>query len=224
MEMFSALMVDVHVELMKNSVPTEQFAVYLMATRCNMMLGTVKCQGGLKLSGMCWTQMFDKLSDIKAWDCFNYNFLRWIIDRCLLESDAYKCLKSQIEQYDEKVEDFLRRTLLIEFLDVYRELFPDDSDYNEGCVKLKTKLAGDLPTMTLAQYRAKKGHLISQFRLQNCVLRLAVAGTGCVIFHWYLPQCYVSYIQDVCKELQPDFGQAGVIELCIDDCVLYQVS
>ena len=222
---FSSLMVGIHEAVTKNSVPMRPFTVRLMGNRCNMMLGTVKSPGELKLSDIKdWNKMFDTLSDIKAWDCFNYSLLRKVIDDCLKESEDYAHLKSEIEIYDGAVEDFLQSTLLVEFLDVFRELFPDDSSYYQGCGRLKAKLTGDLATMTMAKYRSTKGHLMSQFRLQNCVLQLAVASSGCVILHWYLPQYLIPHIKQHCKVLQPDFGQAGVIELCIDDCVLYQVS
>ena len=225
MARFSSLMVGIHQAVTKGSTPMDQFTVHLMGLRCNMMLGTVKSPGELKLRDIKdWTEMFDTLSDIKAWDCFNYSLLRKVIDDCLKESEDYAHLKSEIESYDGAVEAFLQSTLLVEFLDVFRELFPDDSSYYQGCGRLKAKLTGDLATMTMAKYRSTKGHLMSQFRLHNCVLRLAVTGSGCVILHWYLPPYLIPHIKQHCKVLQPDFGQAGVIELCIDDYVLYQVS
>ena len=122
MDKFSSLMVGIHEE---NSVPMRPFTVRLIGNRCNMMLGTVKSPGELKLRDIKdWTEMFDTLSDIKAWDCFNYSLLRKVIDYCLKESDDYTHLKSEIESYDGAVEAFLLSTLLVEFLDVYRELFP----------------------------------------------------------------------------------------------------
>jgi hypothetical protein len=222
MRQFSTLMVSIHSELVKKPAPMEEFVVYLMGLRCNMMLGAQELQeGDLKKD---WTGTFEKLSSIKAWDCFNYSLMRVLIDQYLSGCDAYKRLKAQIDDYDGKVEAFLYSTLLVDFLDVYREMFPDDLKYSKGCHLLKVKVDRELPGMTLADYRSHKSHLMSEFRLQNCVLHLASYGTGCAIFHWYLPQQLVSHVREVCKELQPDFGQAGVIELCIDDTVLYQVS
>lgn len=225
MEKFSGLMVMVHEELAKKPELIKPFAVYLMGIACNMQLGTGSSLGEVKIKdSKDWTEVFDKLSDMRAWDCLNYSLLRKMINEYLENSDAYARLSGLIQSYDREVQVFLQSTLLLDFLDVYKELFAGDSDYNKGCGLLKAKLKGDLATMTLAGFRAKEAYLKCHFRLKNYVLRLAVANEGCVILYWYLPHCLVAHIQETCKELQPDFGQAGVIELCIDDYVLYQVS
>lgn len=219
MKGFSNLMEKIHQELIERSVSVEKFTVYLMGIKSNMKFGFTSKE--TKLNGIDnWTELFDTLSEMKAWDCLNYELLRDLFDKYLLNSEQ---VKEQLESYDCEVQRFLDSTLLLDFLDIYKELFPDESDLRKGCVMLKAKFSGDLSTTTLSEYHSIRGYLMCQFRLQHYVLRLATANEGCLLLFWYVPKCLAPHIQKICQELQPDLGQAGVAELCIDNTVLYQV-
>ena len=220
MTQFSKLMRETYKLLLQKEVPVQSFAVYLIGIKSNMKL-KVNSEDEVKLNDVKeWIDLFDELSNIRAWDCLNYTLLRDMINEHLQDSEAVK----QLQRYEGRVQHFMENTLLMDFLDIYKELFPDDSYLRNGCTMLKAKLKGDLSKETLYDLYNTRGYLTTQFRLQHYVLRLATANEGCVILYWYIPQCAVHTIHKVCKELQPDFGQAGIIELCIDDSVLYQVS
>lgn len=218
---FSDILVAVYKDLIKELVSCEEFYIYLMGISCNMQLGTLKRE--LK-QPRNWIEMFQQLSSIRAWDFLNYRILREMVTKYLKESTSYSLLKKQLEEYDSEVEAFLHSTKLLEFLDVHKELCPDDLTCKESIKILKAKITGDLSQMTLAEFHVRRGYLVGQFQLQNYALNFATANPGCVILYWYIPECLDCHIRKVYNELQPDLGQAGVIELSIDDGVLYQVS
>lgn len=219
---FSDLMESVHDNLVKNSVSSESinsFQVFFMGIRSSMKLGKTNCNELLK-EASSWTEIFNKLTEYQTWDCLSYHLLRRIMDKYLQTSDSYSELNGKMDAYDREIATFLSNTRLVDFLDVYCE----DDYYKEKFSLLKAKYHGNLNEMTLSDCHTRKGYIVCQLRLRSCALRLAVANDGCVVFFWHIPQCLTAHVKQVCKELKPDFGQAGVIELCIDDHVLYQVS
>ncbi len=168
--------------------------------------------------------MFSKLCDTRVWDCLNFFFLKYIVDNYLYQSEECKALNKELEEHSKKVNMFMEKSKLVEFLDIYWEFFPNVAQQSKMTSNsLKAKLTGNLENMTLSEFHHKKHYLEAQFRLHHNVLRICTANSGCIILCWYVPKYAVQHIKDICKELQPDFGQAGFIELCIDDYILYQV-
>ena len=199
------------------------FIPYLAAKRCNTMIGFCLEQSSAK-DPSDWTEMFNSLSATRAWDCLNYRLLKTIMDRYLFTSSDYAQLKKEMEDHDKKVKSFLQHTLLLEFLDIYKEEFPIESEISTGCRSLRVKFVGKLKKMTLADFHAQRGYILRELKLHHYVLSLANVNSGCVVLYWYIKEECVEHVKKICQELQPDFGQAGVIEMCIDDYVLYQVS
>ncbi len=197
------------------------FYMKLKASSCNRKW-EVGESGFLNEKPKNWEDMFIKLCDAKVWDCLNFIFLKKIVDKYLHQSEEYEALKKKLDYYSEEVKVFMEKTKLIEFLDMYKELFPRwDDEMNHNL--LKVKLLGNLGDIKLSEFHEIQGNLVSQLHLYPYVLRFCDANEGCIILYWYVPQYAVQHIKDICKELKPDFGQAGIIELCVDDYILYQV-
>ena len=202
-------------DCIKDTNSYDKFYKYLGARGCHMKLEEM----GKPTS---WSDMIDMLNKTRAWDCLNYELLREIFRKYLLGNSV---LEETFGQYDEKVKSFLHNTKLLDFLDVYKELLPDDFERDKEKYRtLKAKLVGNLNEITLAGFCEWCGYIKRQFRLRHYAMYLVQANNGCIILFWYISKCLEPHIREVCSEYQPDFGQAGVIEISIDDRVLYQVS
>lgn len=200
-----------------------KFTAFLAGNCCNSMVG-LPSEQSLKEKPKDWDEMFEKLTVIRAWDCLNYMLLKKIMQRYLFGASDYTQLHAKLESYDSKVTTFLNDTLLLDFLDIYAEAFPSDPEISNGCKLLKTKFCGQLDTMTLADFHLRRGYMLRELKLHHYILSLKTVNPGCVIIYWDIKEEYVEYVKRICRESQPDFGQAGIVELTIEDCVLYQVS
>lgn len=215
-EEFGELLEKVY-DCIKESSSYNMFYVYL---------GGISCSIKKMQKPKNWLDVFEMLSKNKEWDCLNYHLLRAIFQKYLQESALYSTLEERFNQYDKNVESFLHDTKLLDFLDVYRESLPDDPENNvqNGYKMLKAKLVGNLREMTVEDFHTQRGYLMRHFNLRHYALYLVEANNGCVILFWLISKCLDLHLRNVCRSLQPDFGQAGIIEITIDDHVLYQVS
>lgn len=200
----------------------KKFYVFLISMCGNMKLGT--SEGNFCIPGdiATWQHMFTELSKNHFWDLLNYNLLRKIVNKYLKQVEGYSKLKKDLESYDNEVQAFMQVTKLTEFLDIYWYEISSLKD-NENFDVLKAKMDKNLEQVTLANYYENCGYILSEFRLQHNILRLIITDTGCIIIFWQVPKYIVPYIKKICHKLKPDFGQAGIIELSINDYVLYQV-
>ena len=220
---FSEITTAIYQYLEEKKTPTDPFLVYL-ATRCNLKLGrSNEDQKTTELSS--WKDVISELSENQAIDFLNYHLLVELVDLCFeVKNEKYHAFDKRLTDYATEVEKYKSETLILNFLDIYIEYRPDSLKAAEGCKLFKAKLSGDADKMTLADFSNIQGYATNEFRLHHYMLHLVTVNPGCVIIYWQVPEAICSHIKEICEKFRPDFGQVGIIELSIDDCVVYQVK
>ena len=194
-DLYTEILVSLNQHAAKDSL--SNCVAYLTAKRCNTMIGYCPAQSSAKHPSD-WTEMFESLSTTRAWDCLNYRLLKTIMDRYLRNLSDYAQLKEAMENYDSLVKDFLQSTLLLDYLDIYKEAFPVDSEISKGCQSLRVKFGNELTTMTLADFHAKRGYILRQLKLHHYVLSIESAKPGCVVLYWYIKEECVDHVKKIC--------------------------
>ena len=218
---FSKITTDIYKYLEEKKISIDPFLVYL--TDCNLNLG--KSDSEDQRATASWKDVLLELKEKKAIDFLNYHLLVELIDLCFdVKSEDYHAFDKRLSDYTAEVEKYKSDTPILDFLDIYIEHRPEDLKAAKGLELFKLKLSGD-DKMTLADFSNIRGYIVKEFRLHHYMLHLVTVNSGCVIIYWQVPEAISSHIQEeICEKFQPDFGQAGIIELSLGDHVLYQVN
>ena len=208
---FAEITTDIYRYLVSKDIPLSPFRVYL-TTGLGLKLGS----GSTEIAN--WEEMMKELSQNQGLDFLNFKLLKHLIKKCF-EDENDKCdFEKRLKEHSTEVEKYKRETLVVDYLDVHSTFVKD-----EDVGLLKAKFTGDMKRMTLAQLSEHCAHFASEFSINPTLLKLITVNPGCIIIYWQVPESICSHIKEVCEKLRPDLGQAGIIELTLDDHVLYQV-
>ena len=211
---FAKITVDIYRYLDSKEISLSPFRVYL-TTGFGLKLRSEN-QRLTEISN--WEEMMRELSQNQGLDFLNSQLLNDLVDECF-EDENEKCnFEKRLKEHSTEVEKYKRETLVVDYLDVHSTIVKD-----EGVRLLKAKFTGDMKRMTLAKLSELCVNIASEFSIDPTQLKFITANPGCIIIFWQVPESICSHIKEVCEKLQPDFGQAGIIELTLNDHVLYQV-
>ena len=162
-----------------------------------------------------YEQIFVHMSRIGAWYFLSYLLLKEIIE---FYRSNDQDLSQHIEKYDEDVEQFKQKTLLMDFLAIWRGRCDKDTDL-PYCRSVIVKLIANPASFTIADACERANLIAGEFSLKD-LGKMGNGASGSVYIRWLAPAAATERILKIMKgDKKPDLLKLGVLQLAVERTV-----